>query len=308
MNPRIEFNALTTVNRLHRIAAVPGASVHKKGKKKAPKVITGPSPGIKVIASDKIHHVQGTTFPNSAATTLSDINTSAAPFLPSDVNIVVNTTVTQREFSWVGMLYFLPRIPEGATILDGSAKTITLFQTPPNGAEEFFLSVQTGPPVRDFCGMENGFFYCGILDTSTLDLGTYTVRMVVEYGESTQPDAPVDPNGGLWPIAFHQQHCRVYKDLGARCSSIVLIVEAQIWIMFSLIFCQMAWSLLKLMMAPITQKLKSPPFVPILDKYFDYAQGHREQRGRTPLIFSSESPSRKKIDRKPHKKGSMRVQ
>jgi hypothetical protein len=105
----------------------------------APKVITGPSPGIKVIASDKIHHVQGTTFPNSAATTLSDINTSAAPFLPSDVNIVVNTTVTQREFSWVGMLYFLPRIPEGATILDGSAKTITLFQTPPNGAEEFFL-------------------------------------------------------------------------------------------------------------------------------------------------------------------------
>ncbi|KAJ7915231.1 hypothetical protein B0H13DRAFT_1872324 [Mycena leptocephala] len=63
-------------------------------------------------------------------------------------------------------------------------------------------SIESGPSGGDgFCGFFPGFGLAGVLDSSVL--GTYTGRWIVEFGESTQPYAPVDPESGCGPEPFN---------------------------------------------------------------------------------------------------------
>ncbi|KAJ6479119.1 hypothetical protein C8R45DRAFT_933898 [Mycena sanguinolenta] len=62
-------------------------------------------------------------------------------------------------------------------------------------------AVDTGPDTTDFCGIFSGYWVEGVIDSSVL--GTYAARWTIEYGQSTQPDAPVDPTSGCGPDLFN---------------------------------------------------------------------------------------------------------
>ncbi|KAJ7275714.1 hypothetical protein C8J57DRAFT_1311491 [Mycena rebaudengoi] len=127
--------------------------------------------------------------------------TSTAPFNPTAANLIVNNTVPQgtpAAFGWIfdGTL-------DGSIVFDGFAKNITMLATFPGQAEEFIFGISNGPdpddPRFDFCGYISGFWAAAVIRSD--DLGTYKGRWVVEFGQSTQPDAPVR-DGGCGPDPF----------------------------------------------------------------------------------------------------------
>ncbi|KAJ7333937.1 hypothetical protein DFH08DRAFT_879805 [Mycena albidolilacea] len=128
------------------------------------------------------------------------------PFVPSADNLIVNTTVPQGEFANLGFIF--PSVGDNTNpaVFDGSSINVTVLYTPPGGVETFVFGIDSGPETPQpvgvgFCGFFPAFFVEGVLDSSVL--GTYTGRWIVEFGESTQPDAPVDPNSGCGPEPFN---------------------------------------------------------------------------------------------------------
>ncbi|KAF7340575.1 hypothetical protein MSAN_02129000 [Mycena sanguinolenta] len=136
------------------------------------------------------------------ALAIADDTPTTGPFIPTADNLIVNTTVPQgvnAALGWIdptvaGVAPFSP-------VFDGSAYNISVFYTPPSGVETFVFGVDTGPDTTDFCGIISGYWIEGVIDSSVL--GTYLGRWIVEYGQSTQPDAPVDPNSGCGPDPFN---------------------------------------------------------------------------------------------------------
>ncbi|KAJ7275826.1 hypothetical protein C8J57DRAFT_1505131 [Mycena rebaudengoi] len=133
----------------------------------------------KVIAGDHT----GYSIPNIIASDKIEIQSIAPPSAPSAENLIVNTTVLQGEPSFVGWIW--EDIPDGSTVFDGTE--IWLFTT--------WVNPETG-----FCGISPGFGAAAVLNSN--DLGTYKARWSVEFGKSTQSDAPVDPNSGCGPEPF----------------------------------------------------------------------------------------------------------
>ncbi|KAJ7453755.1 hypothetical protein FB451DRAFT_1280731 [Mycena latifolia] len=128
------------------------------------------------------------------------------PFVPSADNLIVNTTVPQGEFADLGWIF--PSVGDNTdpAVFDGSSINVTVLYTPPGGVEQFVFGIDSGPETPQpvgvgFCGFFPGFWIEGVLDSSVL--GTYTGRWIVEFGESTQPDAPVDPDSGCGPEPFN---------------------------------------------------------------------------------------------------------
>ncbi|KAJ6452506.1 hypothetical protein C8R45DRAFT_945735 [Mycena sanguinolenta] len=154
------------------------------------------------------------------------------PFVPTATNLLFNTTVPQNVDANLGWIFDTVDTPNGEAF-DGFSKNITVFYTPPNGIEIFVFRrvvsrylLAVGPTDPDvFCGIFSGFFIEGIIDSSVL--GTcalsiwstrYTGRWVIEYGESTQPDAPIDPTSGCGPLPFNLttvEFVRTWEVVGA---------------------------------------------------------------------------------------------
>ncbi|KAJ7906450.1 hypothetical protein B0H13DRAFT_1880606 [Mycena leptocephala] len=89
--------------------------------------------------------------------------------------------------------------------LDGRDKSRSTDDRVPIKNLEFArANIESGPGGGDgFCGFFPGFGLAGVLDSSVL--GTYTGRWIVEFGESTQPYAPVDPESGCGPEPFNMK-------------------------------------------------------------------------------------------------------
>ncbi|KAJ7276604.1 hypothetical protein C8J57DRAFT_1583734 [Mycena rebaudengoi] len=121
--------------------------------------------------------------------------TSVAPFTPTAENLIVNTTVPQGEPALLGWIF--SGTLDGSVVFDGFAKNISVFYTPPGSDEKFVFGTIVGPddddPRLDFCGFFPGDWAAGVMPSD--DLGTYKARWTVEFGQSTQPDAPVSPHG-----------------------------------------------------------------------------------------------------------------
>ncbi|KAJ7930931.1 hypothetical protein B0H13DRAFT_2309238 [Mycena leptocephala] len=152
----------------------------------------------KVTAGD-FELIQSTTAAPSRLRANADIPT-VGPFVPSADNLIVNTTVPQGEFAGLGWAFPSVGNISGSAVFDGFAKNITVLYTPPGGVEH----IATGPAIDAgdaFCGFVPRFAVEGVLDSSVL--GTYTGRWIVKFGESTQPDAPVDPGSGCGPEPFN---------------------------------------------------------------------------------------------------------
>ncbi|KAJ7246957.1 hypothetical protein C8J57DRAFT_1724631 [Mycena rebaudengoi] len=131
---------------------------------------------------------------------------TVGPFVPSADNLIVNTTVPQGEFASLGWIFESVGDNSDPAVFDGSFHNVTVLYTPPGGVETFIFGIDSGPdtPQPDgvgFCGFFPGFWVTGVLSSS--DLGTYTGRWIVEFGQSTQPDAPVDPDSGCGPKPFN---------------------------------------------------------------------------------------------------------
>ncbi|KAJ7806796.1 hypothetical protein B0H14DRAFT_3882256 [Mycena olivaceomarginata] len=148
----------------------------------------------KVTAGD-FQLIQTTTAAPSRLLANADMPT-VPPFVPSADNLIVNTTVPQGEFADLGFIF--PSVGDNTdpAVFDGSFINLTVLYTPPGGVE----TIDSGPET-EFCGFFPEFFVEGVLDASVL--GTYTGRWIVEFGESTQPDAPVDPDSGCGPEPFN---------------------------------------------------------------------------------------------------------
>ncbi|KAF7340567.1 hypothetical protein MSAN_02128200 [Mycena sanguinolenta] len=122
------------------------------------------------------------------------------PFYPTAANLVFNTTVPQGVRAVLGWTdTIIPGIPPSTNVFDGSARNLTMFYTPPGGVETYRGGFFNGPRT-DFCGVTPGATFMAYIDSSVL--GTYTGRWVVEFGQSTDPDAPVDPKTGCGPLPF----------------------------------------------------------------------------------------------------------
>ncbi|KAJ6452442.1 hypothetical protein C8R45DRAFT_1040662 [Mycena sanguinolenta] len=142
---------------------------------------------------------------------------TTGPFVPTADNLIFNTTVPQgvnAVLGWVDTI--IPGVPPFENVFDGSAKNITMFYTPPGGVEKPLIGFFSGPSTG-FCGVTPGsssetFIDSSVLGTYECDLGyvmcplltesRYTGRWVVEFGQSTDPDAPIDPKTGCGPLPF----------------------------------------------------------------------------------------------------------
>ncbi|KAJ7275694.1 hypothetical protein C8J57DRAFT_1589762 [Mycena rebaudengoi] len=163
------------------------------------KVITGGRAGSfipKIIASDKFE-IQTIVPPRGRSTIVTSVQTSTAPWTPTAKSLIVNTTVPQGEPAQLGWVF--ESIGDGPVVFDGFKKNVSVFYTPPAGTEQFIFGLSFGPDTG-LCGNINGFGIAAVLDSN--DLGTYNARWIVEFGQSTQPYAPVDPNSGCGPEPF----------------------------------------------------------------------------------------------------------
>ncbi|KAJ7806810.1 hypothetical protein B0H14DRAFT_3483819 [Mycena olivaceomarginata] len=160
----------------------------------------------KVTAGD-FQLIQTTTAAPSRLLANADIPT-VPPFVPSADNLIVNTTVPQGEFADLGS----SSPPSGTTPTPPCSMGLpstSPSSTPPRAVSRrssLGTFIDSGPETPQpvgvgFCGFFPAFFIEGVLDSSVL--GTYTGRWIVEFGESTQPDAPVDPNSGCGPEPFN---------------------------------------------------------------------------------------------------------
>ncbi|KAJ7281818.1 hypothetical protein C8J57DRAFT_1219629 [Mycena rebaudengoi] len=164
-----------------------------------PKAVIGDftaSFGPRVIAGD--FEVQSSATPSR----ISPIGTSAhsiAPWAPLDENIVFNAPVPQDEFAEVGWFFDGHGAEDGTIVFDGWAKNITVYYTPPSGIEEWVFSLWADASVG-LCGIKNGLRVVIPLDST--ELGTYNARWHIEFGQSTQPDEPLDEFSGCGPLPF----------------------------------------------------------------------------------------------------------
>ncbi|KAJ6479004.1 hypothetical protein C8R45DRAFT_1216358 [Mycena sanguinolenta] len=122
-------------------------------------------------------------------------------FVPKASNLIFNTTVPQGVNATLGWLFDSVGDNSNPIAFDGSQKNITILYTPPSGVEEFVLNFNVGPGPNGFCGTFPGTTLQKPIDSSVL--GTYTGRWVIEYGQSTDPDAPTDPESGCGPLPFN---------------------------------------------------------------------------------------------------------
>ncbi|KAJ7276606.1 hypothetical protein C8J57DRAFT_1223346 [Mycena rebaudengoi] len=152
--------------------------------------------GPKVISGD--FEIQSSATPSRISPIGTSAQTSIAPFPPTAENLIFNTTVPQGEPALLGWIF--SGTFDGSIVFDRFARNITVFYTPPAGTEQFVFSLFNIPPDIGFCGFFPGVFFAGILDSN--DLGTYNARWIVEFGQSTQPDVPVDPHSGCGPVPF----------------------------------------------------------------------------------------------------------
>ncbi|KAJ6494195.1 hypothetical protein C8R45DRAFT_987555 [Mycena sanguinolenta] len=159
----------------------------------------GAKPLSPLIVKGDFDLIQGNTaFTPGRLATADDIPTTG-PFDPKGANLIANTTVPQGTFADLGWQFdSVEGLAPGTTVFDGSAFNISVFYTPPGDVEIALFSFFTGPP--DFCGFSSGGFFEAVLPSDVL--GTYAGRWLVEYGQSTQPDAPVDPDSGCGPLPF----------------------------------------------------------------------------------------------------------
>ncbi|KAJ7261875.1 hypothetical protein C8J57DRAFT_459537 [Mycena rebaudengoi] len=136
--------------------------------------------------------------------TITGGQTTTVPWAPTDENLIVNITITQGEPAYVGWTFpSVEGTPDGGTIFDGFAKNITVFYTPPTGSEKMVFSYSTGPDTTNFCGMLSGLALSGLIGSDDLEFGTYEARWIVEFGQSIEPDAPIDPDSGCGAEAFN---------------------------------------------------------------------------------------------------------
>ncbi|KAJ6557548.1 hypothetical protein B0H19DRAFT_1376266 [Mycena capillaripes] len=128
-------------------------------------------------------------------------NFPLAPRSSTEANLIVNTTVPVGKPSFVGWIFDTVG-DNSAPVFDGFAFNITVFFTPPDGEEELLVGLESGPEIvpGGFCGFFPGFGFAAVLDEE--DIGTYSGRWVVQFGQSTQPYAPVDPETGCGPEPF----------------------------------------------------------------------------------------------------------
>ncbi|KAJ7276605.1 hypothetical protein C8J57DRAFT_1466103 [Mycena rebaudengoi] len=165
-----------------------------------PKAISGSRTGSfipKIISNGKFE-IKTIAPPGGISRIVTSAQTSIAAWVPTAANLIVTTgTVFQGELAKVGWIW--EGIPDGSVLFDGFEKNITAFYTPPGGTEEVLWSTSVGPDTN-LCGIFPGFGFSVALDSN--DLGTYKARWIVEFGQSTQPDAPVDPNSGCGPEPF----------------------------------------------------------------------------------------------------------
>ncbi|KAJ6540719.1 hypothetical protein B0H19DRAFT_1078120 [Mycena capillaripes] len=160
----------------------------------------GPSP--KITAGD-FELIQGTPAAPSRLLANADLPT-VGPFIPSAANLIVNTTVSQGEIADLGWIFASVGDNTDPAVFDGFAKNISVFYTPPGDVEHIANGPDIAPPGGEgFCGFFPGFFLEALLDSSVL--GTYTGRWIVEFGESTQPYAPIDPDSGCGPEPFNSK-------------------------------------------------------------------------------------------------------
>ncbi|KAJ7906451.1 hypothetical protein B0H13DRAFT_1880607 [Mycena leptocephala] len=158
-------------------------------------------PSFPKVTAGAFKLIQATTAVPSRLSTNADIPT-VGPFVPSADNLIVNTTVPQGEFADLGWIFASVGDNSDPAVFDGFAKNISILYTPPGGVEH----IESGPGIGGgdgFCGFFPGFWIEGVLDSSVL--GTYTGRWIVEFGESTQPYAPVDPESGCGPEPFNMK-------------------------------------------------------------------------------------------------------
>ncbi|KAJ7196250.1 hypothetical protein GGX14DRAFT_575070 [Mycena pura] len=143
---------------------------------------------------------------------------TAPPFVPSADNLIVNTTVPQGEDAFLGWTFLDMGFTPGTVVHDGSAINVTMFFTAPgsveqlaighvvrsvsliHGADGYTCSLFSGPQIG-FCAFNAGSASWAFVDSSVI--GTYTGRWNVEFGQSTQPDAPIDPDTGCGPEPFN---------------------------------------------------------------------------------------------------------
>ncbi|KAJ7458211.1 hypothetical protein FB451DRAFT_1273928 [Mycena latifolia] len=132
------------------------------------------------------------------------------PFVPTEANLIVNITVPVGEPSLVGWVFDSVE-DNSAPVFDGFTINVTVFFTPPGGEEEFLLGIESGPEIGPggFCGFLPGFGVVAVLDEE--DIGTYTGRWTVEFGQSTHPYAPVDPDTGCGPEPFNSRTVEFVK-------------------------------------------------------------------------------------------------
>ncbi|KAJ6479145.1 hypothetical protein C8R45DRAFT_933922 [Mycena sanguinolenta] len=161
-------------------------------------------PAFPHITKGDLEIVQGNTAaPDPLLATAADIPTTG-PFVPTADNLIVNTTVPQGVNAALGWIdSTVAGVAPFSPVFDGSSYNISVFYTPPGGVE----TSDTGPDTTDFCGIFSGYWTYGVMDSSVLGTYargfTYAARWTIEYGQSTQPDAPVDPTSGCGPDPFN---------------------------------------------------------------------------------------------------------
>ncbi|KAF8148951.1 hypothetical protein K438DRAFT_1866687 [Mycena galopus ATCC 62051] len=130
------------------------------------------------------------------------INTppTVGPFVPSADNLIVKAPATQGEVATLGWIFPSGENKIGKNVFDGFAKNITVLYTPPGGVEHIVMGLLAGPE-QGLCGFAPGSSAYGFLNSSVP--GTYTGRWIVEFGQSTRPDAGVDPTTGCGPVPFN---------------------------------------------------------------------------------------------------------
>ncbi|KAJ7244106.1 hypothetical protein C8J57DRAFT_1525377 [Mycena rebaudengoi] len=163
-----------------------------------PKAIAGDR--IKIIANDKFK-IQTIAPPSGISRIVTSAQTSIAAWVPTAADLIFETgPVPQGELAQVGWMFpSQDGIEDGTLFFDGFEKNITAFYTPPAGTEQWLFSFLVNPD-DGFCGRIPGIGFGALVDSN--DLGTYKERWLVEFGQSTQPDAPIDPNSGCGPEPF----------------------------------------------------------------------------------------------------------
>ncbi|KAJ7747923.1 hypothetical protein DFH07DRAFT_830574 [Mycena maculata] len=157
-------------------------------------------PWFPTVAAGDFGLIQGLTAALARLRANTNTPPTVGPFVPSADNLIVNTPATQGEFGTLGWTFPSEGREIGRNVFDGFAKNITVLYTPPDGVERLLIGLLSGPD-QGLCGFAPGSSASGVLDSSVL--GTYTGRWIVAFGQSTQPDAPVDPATGCGPVPFN---------------------------------------------------------------------------------------------------------